>query len=237
MEAGLLAPGSSSGRAFPPARWQWLLAAFVPGHSGGSAPVLHRLPSGSPRGHLQAPRMVVEPRRPGQDGPRWSAIRGSASRPRGSRNRDAGGLRRRDRSREADAQSDAPAGGRLEGRPVGLVRCRWPPSRSSSTCSSAPCDASIRCPSPRCLSVSTRWRRRRRCSPARRPRLAEDPRAGARHPVGHGGGRAHLVRLAVPAGYAAGLAPLPLVPEEVRQSAAFPAPREVRATGPARRPR
>ena len=58
LEAGLLAPGSSSGRAFPPASWQWLLAAFVPGHSGGSAPVLHRLPSGGPRGHLQAPRML-----------------------------------------------------------------------------------------------------------------------------------------------------------------------------------
>ena len=57
-EAGLLAPGSSSGRTFPPASWQWLLAAFVPGHSGGSAPVLHRLPSSGPRGHLQASRMV-----------------------------------------------------------------------------------------------------------------------------------------------------------------------------------
>ena len=57
-EAGLLASGSSSGRAFPPASRQWLLASVVPGHSGGSAPVLHRLPSRGPHGHLQAPGMV-----------------------------------------------------------------------------------------------------------------------------------------------------------------------------------
>ena len=61
LAAGLLAPGSSSGRAFPPASRQWLLAAFVPGHSGGSAPVSHRLPSSGPHGRLQAPRMLDEP--------------------------------------------------------------------------------------------------------------------------------------------------------------------------------
>jgi hypothetical protein len=66
-EAGLLAPGPTL-RAFPirPAADQWLrfrAAIGIPGHSGGSAPDSHRLPSATNRmnvNSLQAGEIGVE---------------------------------------------------------------------------------------------------------------------------------------------------------------------------------
>jgi len=42
-QAGLLASGSTNCRAFP-FHQQWLVAAIVPGYSGGPTTDLHRLP-------------------------------------------------------------------------------------------------------------------------------------------------------------------------------------------------
>ncbi|GAB6036926.1 hypothetical protein JCM15519_14850 [Fundidesulfovibrio butyratiphilus] len=50
VPAGLLASGSFYSPRLP-ARGQWRLAGFVPGHSGGTAPVSHRIPSQAP--HIQ----------------------------------------------------------------------------------------------------------------------------------------------------------------------------------------